>query len=65
MISTLRYPNPEQLMFDAPLPIRIAFGLIFALALLQPNGWFWLLPISYIVYGLLLNLVLAIRARQA
>ncbi len=65
MISTLRYPNPEQLLFDAPLPIRLAFVAVLIAALLRPTDWFWLLPTTYITYGLLLNLVSAIRTRQA
>lgn len=64
MISTLRYPNPEQMLFDSPLPLRLMFLSIFLIAILQPTVWFWLLPVSYIVYGILLNLVSAIRARE-
>lgn len=65
MISTLRYPNPEQMLFDAPLPIRLLFISILFIALLNPQDWFWLLPVSYIIYGLLINLVAAIRTRRA
>ncbi|MBA3943230.1 MAG: CDP-diacylglycerol--serine O-phosphatidyltransferase [Herpetosiphonaceae bacterium] len=64
MISTLRYPNPEQLLFDAPLPIRIMFIGLFVIAVINPSGWFWPLPIAYITYGLLLSLLQVIRTRQ-
>lgn len=65
MISTLRYPNPEQLIFDAPLPIRLLFMSIFVVTIVDLKDWFFLLPVSYMVYGLLFNLVLALHAREA
>ena len=65
MISTLRYPNPEQLIFDAPLPIRLIFMGIFTVALVDLPEWFFLLPVSYMVYGLLWNAVDALRPGEA
>jgi CDP-diacylglycerol--serine O-phosphatidyltransferase len=65
MISTLRYPNPEQLIFDAPAPIRLLFMVIFTVALVDTQDWFFLLPVSYMIYGLLLNLVEVLRPGEA
>ncbi|GIV98187.1 MAG: CDP-diacylglycerol--serine O-phosphatidyltransferase [Herpetosiphonaceae bacterium] len=63
MISTLRYPVLEQIAFDAPIPIRIAFLAVFVLGLSQPGQWLFLIPVSYMVYGLLSNLVYALRPK--
>ncbi|GAC1552533.1 MAG: hypothetical protein NVS2B7_28520 [Herpetosiphon sp.] len=60
MISTLRFPNPEQLLFDSPPVVRVIFVVLVVLAIVDPTDWFWLLPLAYMGYGLLLNLV-AIR----
>ncbi len=65
MISTLRYPNPEQLIFDAPAPIRLLFMIVFTVALVDTQDWFFLLPVSYMIYGLLLNAVQALRPGEA
>ncbi len=65
MISTLRFPNPEQLILDAPLPIPLIFLVIFFVALVDLEEWFFLLPVSYMAYGLLFNLVAALQAREA
>lgn len=65
MISTLRFPNPEHVIFDAPLPIRLIFMIIFVVALVDMQNWFFLLPVSYMVYGLLWNLVHALRPGEA
>jgi CDP-diacylglycerol--serine O-phosphatidyltransferase len=65
MISTLRFPNPEQLIFDSPLPLRLLLCAFFVIALADPNNWFFLLPISYIAYGLGDNVLNAMRAREA
>ncbi len=61
MISTLRYPNPEYLLFDAPLPIRFLFLALFVVALGNLRDWFFLLPVSYMVYGVISNVVDALR----
>ncbi len=65
MISTLRFPNLEQLIFDAPFPIRLLLFLFFVIALVDPQSWFFLLPISYLAYGLGGNLLDALRPREA
>lgn len=65
MISTLRFPNSEHLIFDSPLPIRLVLLCFFVMALLDPASWFFLLPISYMVYGLGDNLLDALRPREA
>jgi CDP-diacylglycerol--serine O-phosphatidyltransferase len=65
MISTLRYPNPEQLVFDVPLPIRLLFMAIFIVALVDVEDWFFLLPVSYMLYGLLWNAFEALRPEEA
>jgi CDP-diacylglycerol--serine O-phosphatidyltransferase len=65
MISTFRFPNPEQLVFDSPLPIRLLLLCFFVIALLDPASWFFLLPISYTAYGLGGNLIAALRPKEA
>lgn len=65
MISTLRFPNPEQLIFDAPLPVRLLLLGFFVIALVDPTNWFFLLPIAYVVYGLAENLIDALRPEEA
>ncbi len=64
MISTLRYPNTEHLIFDAFLPFRILFLLLFLVALINPAEWFFLLPVFYMFYGLASNLLDALRPRE-
>jgi CDP-diacylglycerol--serine O-phosphatidyltransferase len=64
MISTLRYPNPEYLLFDAPLPVRGIFLLLFVVAISNIRDWFVLLPVSYMVYGLIDNIVHALRPHE-
>jgi CDP-diacylglycerol---serine O-phosphatidyltransferase len=64
MISTLRFPALEQLAFDAPIPVRIMFVTIFVLALSSPSRLLFVLPLVYITYGLLANMVWALRARS-
>ena len=61
MISILRYPSLEQLAFDAPIPIRIVFVTIFVLALARPGDFLFVLPLSYISYGLVANLIWTLR----
>ncbi len=63
MISLLRYPSLEQLAFEAPLPFRIIFTFVFLLALARPGQLLFILPLSYISYGLLANLFWMLRAR--
>lgn len=63
MISTLRFPSLEQLAFDAPIPVRILFTTIFVLALTRPSQLLFILPVVYITYGLIANLVWTLRAR--
>lgn len=63
MISVLRFPNMEQLAFEAPIPIRAMFIAIFVVALARPLQFFFLLPLTYVIYGLLANLVWALRAK--
>lgn len=65
MISTLRFPNPEQLIFDSPLPLRFLLMGFFVIALLDPTNWFFLLPTSYLVYGISDNLLRALRPKEA
>jgi CDP-diacylglycerol---serine O-phosphatidyltransferase len=65
MISTLRFPNPEQLIFDSPLPIRIVLFGLFIIALIDPTNWFFLLPIAYMAYGLGGNIIDALRPEEA
>lgn len=65
MISTLRYPNPEYLLLDAPFPIRILFLGLFLVAITNMRDWFFLLPVSYMVYGVVDNVVLALRPNAA
>lgn len=65
MISTLRFPNLEHVIFDSPLPVRLMLCIFFLIALLDPQNWFFLLPISYMVYGLIGNLLSAVRTREA
>lgn len=65
MISTLRYPNPEQLIFDSPLPVRILLTFFFLIALIDPTNWFFLLPLAYMVYGLADNILNAVRPEEA
>ncbi len=64
MISTLRYPNPEHILLDTFLPFRILFFILFAIAVINPAEWFFLLPVFYMVYGLGSNLVDALRPRE-
>jgi len=63
MISTLRFPSVEQIAFETFLPIRIAFIVIFVLALARPSQFLYVLPLSYISYGMIANIVWAIRGR--
>jgi CDP-diacylglycerol--serine O-phosphatidyltransferase len=65
MISTLRFPNPEHLIFDSPLPVRILLTFFFVIALIDPTNWFFLLPIAYVVYGLADNIIDALRPEEA
>ncbi len=65
MISTVRFPNPEQLIFDSPLPVRILLMIFFVVALIDPSSWFFLLPISYMLYGLTDNIIDALRPKEA
>lgn len=65
MISTLRYPHLDQLIFEAPPPIRLLFMSLFVICLVAPQDWFYMLPVSYIVYGLLTNLISALRPKEA
>ena len=64
MISTLRFPNPEQLIFDSPPPIRILLFGLFLIALIDPTNWFFLLPMAYMAYGLGDNLLNALRPEE-
>ncbi|HEY1016894.1 MAG TPA: CDP-diacylglycerol--serine O-phosphatidyltransferase [Herpetosiphonaceae bacterium] len=63
MISVLRFPNMEQLAFEAPIPIRALFLAIFVLAVVKPREFLFVLPLTYVIYGLLANLVWALRAK--
>jgi len=65
MISTLRYPNPAQILFAAPLPVRLLFIACFAVALVDLKNWFFVLPASYMAYGLVSNALAALHAREA
>lgn len=65
MISTVRFPNPEYVMFDSPLPIRIMLVSFLVIAVLDPHNWFFLLPVAYTVYGLGGNLLDVLRPREA
>ncbi len=63
MISTLRFPAMEQLAFSAPIPIRIMFTIIFVLSLSRPGQFLFVLPLVYIIYGLIANLFWTLKAR--
>jgi CDP-diacylglycerol---serine O-phosphatidyltransferase len=63
MISTMRYPTLEQIAFDAPIPVRIIFLGIFILGLAEPGDWLFLIPVSFMTYGLLFNLVEVLRPK--
>jgi CDP-diacylglycerol--serine O-phosphatidyltransferase len=63
MISTLRFPAMDQLAFNAPIPIRIMFTIIFVLSLSRPGQFLFVLPLVYITYGLLANLFWTLKAR--
>jgi len=65
MISTLRYPSWDQLAVDAPIPIRVLFLSIFVVSVIWPRDWFFLLPVSYLFYGLVLNALGALRPGEA
>jgi hypothetical protein len=39
--------------------------VIFTVALVDTQDWFFLLPVSYMVYGLLLNLAEVLRPGEA
>ncbi len=65
MISTLRFPNLEHVIFDAPMPIRILLFFFFVVALIDATNWFFLLPTSYMVYGLGQNILDALRPKEA
>lgn len=65
MISTLRYPNIEYLLLDAPLPIRIVFLLLFVVAFTNVRDWFFIFPVSYMLFGLVYNVVHALRPNEA
>jgi CDP-diacylglycerol--serine O-phosphatidyltransferase len=65
MISTLRYPNPEYLLLDAPVPVRLLFLGLFVVAITNMRDWFFLLPVSYMVYGLVDNVMSALRPNEA
>lgn len=65
MISMLRYPNVEYLLFDAPPPVRLTFVLLFVIAVSNMRDWFFLLPVSYMVYGLVDNILHALRPHEA
>lgn len=64
MISTLRYPNFEYLLFDAPLPVRVVFLPLFLIAITNVRDWFFLLPVSYMLFGLGYNIVHALRPHE-
>jgi CDP-diacylglycerol---serine O-phosphatidyltransferase len=64
MISTLRFPALEQLAFEAPIPVRIMFVTIFVLALSRPDRLLFVLPLVYIIYGLVANMIWTLRARS-
>lgn len=61
MISRLPFPTPEQCLLDAPIPLRIAFAVVFVLG--AYGGWYWFfgMPLVYIGYALLLNAVGMLR----
>lgn len=63
MISVLRFPSLEQLAFETPIPIRIMLTVIFVVALVRPETLLFLLPVTYVSYGLLANLIGTLRAR--
>ncbi|PLS79501.1 MAG: CDP-diacylglycerol--serine O-phosphatidyltransferase [Chloroflexi bacterium] len=65
MISTLRFPKLERLVFESPLPVRLTLFAFFVIALIDPASWFFLLPISYMAYGLGDNLLNALRPKEA
>jgi CDP-diacylglycerol--serine O-phosphatidyltransferase len=65
MVSTLHYPGPEQLLFHSPLPIRLLFVAAFIAGLANPRQWFFVLPVSYVVYGLIISMLDVLRPAEA
>ena len=65
MISVLRFPSLEQLAFESPKPIRALFTLVFVVSLVQPATLLLLLPMTYVAYGLITNLVATMRGRPS
>jgi CDP-diacylglycerol--serine O-phosphatidyltransferase len=60
MISTIPFPTPGQVIFQAPLVVRILLAGVWVVALLRYETWIWM-PLSYFLYGILLNLAPALR----
>ncbi len=52
MISTIPFPTPGQIVFEAPLVVRIVLALIWLSSLLRFEFWI-LMPLSYFLYSLL------------
>jgi len=60
MISTVPFPTPGQIAFQAPLPVRLIMAGIWIFAMLRLETWL-LMPLSYFIYGVLQNLVVGLR----
>jgi CDP-diacylglycerol---serine O-phosphatidyltransferase len=60
MISTIPFPSPGQIIFRAPLMVRILLAGVWLVALLRFDTWI-LMPLSYFLYGILQNLAPALR----
>lgn len=60
MVSTVPFPTPGQIFFDAPIAVRILLAAIWFFGMLRFETWI-LMPLSYFVYGILQNLVPVLR----
>ncbi len=55
MISTLRFPDAKHIILEAPIMTRI-IGVIVIVVGIRWIAWSFLIPISYVLYGLYLNI---------
>ncbi len=64
MVSTLPFPTPGQIAFQAPIPVRVVIAGIWLVSMLQFHTWVFM-PLSYFAYGLLQNLIPVLRPGAA
>jgi CDP-diacylglycerol--serine O-phosphatidyltransferase len=60
MIGSIPFPTPGQILFEAPLVVRVALAALWIVALLRFETWF-LMPLSYLGYVLLQSGLPALR----